>query len=107
MNRILGILLLSVYLIALIGPIAPYIEYAINKDFIVKVLCINRDTPKLNCNGKCYLNSQLKKVNEINHSDKQPIPPKIELEKYPIDFVQESKYPGKQPGFARNVSFPN
>jgi hypothetical protein len=30
-------------------------EYAINKDYIAKNLCENRDKPKLLCNGKCQL----------------------------------------------------
>jgi hypothetical protein len=29
--------------------------YTINKDFIAKNLCENRDKPKLLCNGKCQL----------------------------------------------------
>jgi len=34
-------------------------EYAFNYDYISKVLCINKDKPELNCNGKCYLMSKL------------------------------------------------
>jgi hypothetical protein len=29
--------------------------YTINKDYIAKNLCENRDKPKLHCNGKCQL----------------------------------------------------
>lgn len=83
----------------------PYIEYAINKDFISKVLCINKNTPELNCNGKCYLKSQLKKANETNQSDKPVVPPKIELGKYPIGFIQECVYSNKQVNLIKNTSF--
>ena len=30
-------------------------EYAINKEYIAKNLCVNRSKPKLHCNGKCQL----------------------------------------------------
>ncbi|WP_439556479.1 hypothetical protein [Dyadobacter sp.] len=35
------------------------LDYEIRKDYISKALCINRDRPKLNCNGKCYLAKKL------------------------------------------------
>jgi hypothetical protein len=36
-------------------------EYAINKDYIAKNLCINKEKPNLHCNGKCRL---MKKLSE-------------------------------------------
>jgi hypothetical protein len=35
--------------------------YEINKDYIAKNLCVNRNKPKMHCNGKCHLMKQLKK----------------------------------------------
>ncbi|MES2689338.1 MAG: hypothetical protein V4658_02985 [Bacteroidota bacterium] len=35
--------------------------YLANKDYIAKILCINRDKPEMRCDGKCYLKDQLKK----------------------------------------------
>jgi hypothetical protein len=35
------------------------LDYEIRKDYIAKALCVNRDKPKLNCNGKCYLAKKL------------------------------------------------
>lgn len=32
-----------------------------NKDYIAKVLCINRDKPDMKCEGKCHLKSQFEK----------------------------------------------
>ena len=34
--------------------------YQINKEYITRVLCENRDRPQLNCNGQCYLAKKLK-----------------------------------------------
>ena len=31
------------------------VNYTVNRDYIAKTLCENRDKPKLNCNGKCQL----------------------------------------------------
>lgn len=42
--------------------------YELNKAYIAKNLCENKSRPELNCCGKCYLNKQLKKVDE---SDKK------------------------------------
>lgn len=35
-----------------------------NRDYIAKVLCINRDKPEVNCNGHCQLKKELEKNNE-------------------------------------------
>ncbi len=37
----------------------PVLDYALNYDFIVSELCLNRENPIMGCNGKCYLMSQL------------------------------------------------
>jgi len=34
------------------------LNYQLNKDFIAEFLCINRDKPKLRCEGKCQINKQ-------------------------------------------------
>lgn len=38
--------------------------YTLNKDYIARVLCVNRDKPQLGCQGKCHLKKQLKKAQE-------------------------------------------
>jgi hypothetical protein len=65
------------YLIAMLKPIAPYIEYALNQDYIANFLCVNKKKPELNCNGKCYLMKEVKK------------------QEYPIGFVQIVKFSNK------------
>lgn len=39
-------------------------DYLLNKDYIAKVLCINRNKPEMHCNGKCHLAKELKKQEE-------------------------------------------
>jgi hypothetical protein len=47
----------------LVVPIV-YLDFEINKAFIVQNLCENRFKPELNCDGKCYLAKQLHIVAE-------------------------------------------
>lgn len=47
-------------------PIVPFVDYAINKDFIATVLCINKDKPEMHCDGKCHLTKETKKSNDNN-----------------------------------------
>lgn len=37
------------------------INFKLNQDYIIKILCINKDNPETGCNGKCHLKNQLKK----------------------------------------------
>ena len=37
--------------------------YQLNIDYIIETYCVNKEKPKLQCNGKCYLSKQLKKAN--------------------------------------------
>lgn len=41
-----------------------FIDFKINQDYIAKILCIERDRPITNCNGKCYLSDKLKKAED-------------------------------------------
>ena len=69
MNKLIFVLLFSL----LIKPVFPLFEYAFNYEYISKVLCENKDKPKLNCCGKCHLKKQLAKASEetSNNSDKK------------------------------------
>ena len=68
MNKIVSAIFIILYFVALLKPVSPYLEYAINKDFIANVLCINKDKPALKCNGKCHLKKELKKASDTNEN---------------------------------------
>ena len=74
------------YLVAMLQPVIPLLEYHANKEFIASVLCENRGKPSLACNGKCYLKKQLKKSKTQEDSHDHSIP-KIDLSKYPISLI--------------------
>jgi hypothetical protein len=75
-------LLLNLYLLVLIQPSLPVLEYLINYDYIVNELCENRDKPVMSCNGKCYLGDLVDQNRNLNHKEQVPLPPEMELLKY-------------------------
>ncbi|WP_051473848.1 hypothetical protein [Aquimarina macrocephali] len=60
--------ILFVALLMLIKPLWPVGEYIMNYDYIVKNLCINKDRPRLKCDGKCYLKKQLAKESDSENN---------------------------------------
>ena len=68
-----AVLILALFL--LLKPIFPVIDYVVNYDYISKVLCVNKEKPKLHCNGKCHLMKELAKnsENEIPISNNKKI----------------------------------
>lgn len=81
-------LLLNLYLLVLVQPAIPILEYLINYDYIVSELCENRDKPILSCNGKCYLGDQLEKQPDLSSDQQVPMPPAVELKEF-ISLVKE------------------
>ena len=51
----------------------------LNRSYIAKNLCVNRDKPMMGCNGKCYLSKKLK---EQEKQDQQA--PVSKTEKFDI-----------------------
>lgn len=41
--------------------------YRLNRSYIAKYLCINRDKPMMHCNGKCFLARQLRENEQREH----------------------------------------
>ncbi len=75
----------------MVRPLMPIMEYYANYDYIANVLCENRDKPYLECNGKCYLEKQLKKTNHSDHNHKSTIP-QIDFDKYPVSPLDQYSY---------------
>lgn len=53
------------------------ITFNLNRDFIAKNLCENRDRPKLNCKGNCVLMKKMKQ--EQKQEQNAPSPLKLEI----------------------------
>lgn len=85
-DQFLAIFFYLLYLLAMVRPLVPVMEYYANYDYIATVLCENKDRPYLECNGKCYLEEQLQTVNHDNHGHNSEAP-LIDLRDYPITTV--------------------
>ena|ERR1700758_1899965 len=68
MTKFLVILLSFSILILTSGKTLVLINYAINKDYISKNLCVNKNKPKMKCNGKCHLMKELQKEEKKEQS---------------------------------------
>ncbi len=60
MRSLLIYLLLFAVLLPGISPWGTIAYYNLNRDYIARVLCENRDRPELHCDGQCYLAKKLK-----------------------------------------------
>lgn len=83
MHRLTAIFLIFLYTVAMLRPISPFIEYALNYEYISEILCINKENTEMNCDGKCYLTKELNKQSEENKTNATL----INLEEYPIGFI--------------------
>ncbi len=60
MRSYIAFLLLFAIMLPTLSPWGTVAYFNINRNYIARVLCENRDRPQLNCNGKCYLAKKLK-----------------------------------------------
>lgn len=81
-------IVLIVTFFILFKPLSPIVEYVVNYDYISQVLCVNKEKPQLQCNGKCHLMKELAKASD----DEKPISDKkITVKEIEILFYQEVK----------------
>lgn len=73
MNRLIAILLLLCFHAQPMMVFSVWVDYCVNNNYIREVLCINKDEPKLQCDGKCYLAQQLKKQSQKSESQEKGI----------------------------------
>ncbi|WP_378184942.1 hypothetical protein ACE939_08770 [Aquimarina sp. W85] len=60
MKIFFSILLVATFAIQPLLEMGNILYYQLNLDYIVEKFCVNKERPSLNCNGKCYLMSQMK-----------------------------------------------
>lgn len=76
----------------MVRPVLPLVEYGFKYDYFSKVLCINKDKPELQCNGKCQLSKNLIETSPVNTDNNTPAVPTINLDDYPITYLNSNKY---------------
>lgn len=91
-NLVITHLFLNLYLLALVGPVLPVLDYVINYDYIVNELCVNRNKPIMACNGKCYLEGQFNKQQDSQNDKQVPLVPKLDLERFTTIVAKSFEY---------------
>jgi len=86
-----AILLLSSFLFRPVYEVTNVAYYELNIDYVIEKYCVNKAKPEMHCDGKCFLNSQLNKLDNPTSKDNKG----IALSK---TFI---------PAFFENVSYPN
>ena len=68
--KIASTVLLVIYLSIWLKPLFPYIDFELNRDYIIKTLCIERDKEVNTCQGNCHLNKEIEE-NSTGETDDQ------------------------------------
>ena len=63
-RRFTGYLLIIALISANFSSLFVYAGFELNRDYVAKNLCINRNKPWLHCNGKCYFMRKIKEAQE-------------------------------------------
>ena len=79
-RQILCFIFLALYVVTILRPFTPYVNYYLNKEQIAEEKCVNKDKPALECDGKCYLKMQVISMQESD--DESPALIDLEVEKY-------------------------
>lgn len=61
-----------------LGPLA-YIDFELRKDYIAKVLCINKEKIEIGCNGQCFLMKRLNQANQKHNSGNKQLQERFQL----------------------------
>ena len=64
MRQAVALLLLCSLSVHCAGRLGIVARWWLNREYVAQVLCINRDKPQMQCNGKCHLAKQLKAAEE-------------------------------------------
>jgi len=89
---IVSYIFLLLYVIAMLRPMLPVIDYFVNYDYIAEQLCENRNKPILACNGKCYVAKEIEKTLPNLPIDNKSRIPTIDFDKYPVTTLYSFKY---------------
>lgn len=92
MKKIATYLFLTLYVSVLLRPAIPFIAYNLQYEYIVEVLCINRASPELNCNGSCYLTKDIQKTQLADSEEGQITLSILDLGNFPLAFQDTKPY---------------
>jgi hypothetical protein len=117
-KSILAHILIFTTLAANFNQLFVYAGFELNENYIVSELCINRDQPQLQCNGKCYLMQKVKQAEQKEKSrDRENqrslfqvgvVVEKLSFSPYVMQIAEEyqSEIPFRLPEFAADIFQP-
>ncbi|MFN4199292.1 MAG: hypothetical protein ACK4FS_09730 [Flavobacterium sp.] len=70
----------------MLKPIIPFVEYALNYDYIVKELCEQKEEEVNTCNGKCHLS---KRIQETSDDSNSSLPTEKKTEQVELLFLEK------------------
>ncbi|MDX2248563.1 MAG: hypothetical protein SF052_17390 [Bacteroidia bacterium] len=82
----------------------PFIDYTLNKEYVQKVLCINKSRPQLHCNGKCILSLRIQKAFDEEQTDSTPLPQPVKIKIPSLEIIEntsESFFLLKKPSYTQ------
>jgi hypothetical protein len=80
-KRIAAICLIFVMSTQCLYKLGVLTYFHINQEYVVEVLCINKEVPMTLCHGHCYLKRSL---NLVDEQEQEPLPAKSGKEKFEI-----------------------
>jgi hypothetical protein len=89
LRQVSTIFLLIIVFLQAFSSLVIHAGYSINKEYISKVLCINKERPKMECSGKCFLSKKLK---QQETEDEQAPNSKKEKFEMPVFFHPKQYY---------------
>lgn len=81
MRSFTSIFFLALYVLAMVHPALPFIEYEVNQSYIIANLCENNDKPEMKCNGACHLKKQIQEQTGEGEKESTIL---IDMEKLPV-----------------------
>lgn len=64
MTRFFAFFLCTLLLLQTFGQELLVLDYQARKAEITRLFCVNKDKPRMQCNGKCHLRKQLRKASD-------------------------------------------
>jgi hypothetical protein len=68
-NKITALALLIAFMAQTFDKAVIYIDFNINRDYIAKVLCINKEKPQSTCKGTCQLKKKIEEETKKDQSN--------------------------------------
>jgi hypothetical protein len=101
-KRVLPVILTMSFLLQSFTYLVIFADYQINKDYISKNLCENRDKPEMKCNGKCQL---CKKLKAEDKKENKGLPTQKNVKQIVLFSIKKSKYNFSLPGLSSANSY--